>query len=228
MLQGCNRDLESEGISTITYFPEFVLEGDDFYLIDEGSDFVEPGITVLEQGAEIPYTATYRGRYTGYSGNTIGTAPDQYNLSYNAVNRDGFTATASRTIAEVTTGDLVNSIEGAYSSNPVRITGLSYSPNLVLIWKIAPDVYEISCSVGGFYADGRGDGDGSLSRGGTITINNLATNDFTFTPGFIDNFGLNVGITSMTVDAATKTISFVAQGNFANGTWNVTMTQIQP
>lgn len=227
-LQGCNNDLESEGLSRITYFPEFILEGNDFYLIDEGADFVEPGVTVLEQGAEIPYNATFRGRYTGYSGTSIGVSPDQYNLAYNAVNRDGFTATAGRTIAAVTTGDLTNSIEGAYSSNPVRITGLSYSPNLVLIWKIAPNVYEISCSVGGFYGDGRGDGDASLSRGGTITINNLATNDFTFTPGFIDNFGLNVGITSMTVDAATKTISFVAQGNFANGTWNVTMTQIQP
>jgi hypothetical protein len=82
--------------------------------------------------------------------------------------------------------------------------------------------------VGGFYGDGRGDGDASLSRGGTITVNNLATNDFTFTPGFIQNFGLDVGITSMTVDAATKTITFIAEGDFANGKWTVTMTQLQP
>lgn len=227
-LQGCNSDLETEGLSTITYFPEFQLEGDNFYLIEEGADFVEPGITVLEQGAEIPFTAVYRGRYSGYSGTTIGTEPDQYFLTYNAVNKDGFAGTASRTIAAITTGDLTTSLEGAYWSNPVRITGLSYAPSLVLIWQTAPDKYEISCSVGGFYADGRGDGDVSLSRGGTITVNNLATNDFTFTPGFIDNFGLAVGITSMTVDAATKTITFVAQGDFANGTWNVAMNQIQP
>lgn len=225
-LVGCNPDLESEGLSTITYFPEFILDGNDFYVIDEGAGFTEPGITVLEQGEEIPFTATFRGRYTGYSGSTIGTAPDQYDLTYNAVNRDGFTATSSRKIAEVTTGDLVTSIEGAYSANPVRITGLSYSPNLILIWKVAPNVYEISCSVGGFYGDGRGDGDASLARGGTITVNNLATNDFTFTPGSIANFGLDVGITSMTVNPTTKTITFVAEGDFANGKWNVTMTQL--
>jgi hypothetical protein len=227
-LVACNTDLETEGLSTITYFPEFQIEGDDFYLIAEGADFVEPGITVLEQGEEIPYTATFVGRYTGYSGTSIGTEPDQYFLTYNAVNRDGFTATASRTIAAVTTGDLTTSLEGAYSSNPVRVTGLSYAPSLVLIWQTAPNVYEISCSVGGFYGDGRGDGDASLSRGGTITVNNLATNDFTFTPGFIQNFGLDVGITSMTVDAATKTITFIAEGDFANGKWTVTMTQLQP
>jgi hypothetical protein len=227
-LTACNLDLATEDISTITYYPEFILEGDDFYLIAEGEDFVEPGITVLEQGEEIPYSATYRGRYNGYVGPTIGTDPDQYVLTYSATNRDGFAGTASRTIVAVNTGDLTTSIEGAYSSNPVRITGVSYAPSVVMIWEVAPNVYEISCSVGGFYADGRGDGDGSLSKGGTITVNNLATNDFTFTPGFIDNFGLDVGITSMTVDPATKTITFVAEGAFANGFWNVTLTQLAP
>jgi hypothetical protein len=227
-LVGCNNDLETEGISRITYFPEFIVEGEDFYLIDEGDPFSDPGIAVLEQGAAIPFTATYVGRYTGYSGTTIGTDPDQYLLTYNAVNQDGFSASASRTIAAVNTGDLVNSIEGAYLSNAVRINGVSYAPVVVLIWEVAPNVYEISCSAGGFYADGRGDGDLSLASGGTITVNNLAANDFTFTPGYIPNFDSEVGITSMTVDPVTKTITFVSTGDFANGTWNVTMTQIQP
>ncbi len=227
-LIGCNNDLESEGLSRITYFPEFILEGDDFYIIDEGEDFVEPGISVLEQGTEIPFTATFRGRYTGYSGSTIGVDADQYNLTYNAVNKDGFAASESRTIAAVNTGDLLTSIEGAYSADPVRINGVSYHPNLVMIWKTAPNVYEISCSVAGFYADGRGDGDISLARGGTITVNNLASNDFTFTSAYIENFGVDIEIKSMTVDATTKSITFVSEGNFANGKWNVTMTQIQP
>jgi hypothetical protein len=228
VLAGCNNDLETEGISRITYFPEFQLEGEDLYFLDEGEPFVDPGVTVLEQGAEIPFTSTYVGRYSGYSGSTIGSESDQYTLTYNAVNKDGFAASATRTIIAVNTGDLVTSIEGAYISNPVRINGVSYDPSVVLIWEVSPNVYEISCSVGGFYADGRGDGDISLSRGGTITVNNLATNDFTFTPGYIENFGLEVGITSMTVDPDTKTITFVAEGDFANGKWNVTMTQIQP
>ena len=225
---GCNNDLETEGISRITYFPEFELEGEDFYFLNEGESFVDPGITVFEQGTEIPFTSTFNGRYSGYSGSAIGTDPDQYTLTYNAVNRDGFAASASRTIIAINTGDLVTSIEGAYLSDPVRINGVSYEPSIVLIWEVEPNVYEISCSVGGFYADGRGDGDASLSKGGKITVNNLASNDFTFTPGYIENFDSEVGITSMTVDPATKTITFVAEGDFANGKWNVTMTQIQP
>lgn len=227
-LVSCNDDLESEGISKVTYFPEFVIEGGDFYLIDEGETFTEPGINVLEQGSEIPFTSTFIGRYSGYSGSTIGSAPDQYDLTYSAINRDGFAASVSRTIVKIHTGDLVTNIAGAYEAESVRVNGVSYDPAMVLIWEIEPGVYEISCSVGGFYADGRGDGDGSLSKGGTITVNNLATNNFTFTPGFIDNFLSEVGITSMTVDPSTKTITFVAEGDFANGKWDVTMTQIQP
>ncbi len=227
-LAACNNDLATEGLSRITYFPEFVLEGEDWYLIDEGEDFVDPGIKVLEQGQEIPFTQTFTGRYSGYVGSEIGSEPDQYTLTYRAVNQEGFPATTSRTVVAVNTGDLVNSISGAYWSDAVRVTGVSYDPVLVLIWEVEPNVYEISCSVGGFYADGRGDGDISLARGGTIKVNNLAANDFTFTPAFFESFQLNVAITSMTVDPATKTITFVAEGDFANGKWTVTMTQIQP
>ena len=224
----CNSDLESEGLSRITYFPEFVKEGADFYLIDESEDFVDPGITVLEQGQEIPFTASFQGRYTGYSGSTIGDEPDQYTLVYNAINKEGFAAASNRTIVKVNTGDLVNSISGLYWSKPVRVSGVTYDPVQVMIWEVEPNVYEISCSVGGFYADGRGDGDISLASGGTIVVNDLATNDFTFTPAFFESFQLNIAITSMTVDPATKTITFVSEGDFANGKWTVTLTQIQP
>ena len=224
----CNKDLESEGISRITYFPEFVKEGEDFYIINENEEFVDPGITVLEQGQEIPFSTTFQGRYSGYTGSTIGEEADQYSLVYNAVNKEGFPASSSRTIVKVNTGDLVNSISGLYSSKSVRVSGVTYDPVRVLIWEVEPNVYEISCSVGGFYADGRGDGDVSLARGGTIVVNDLATNDFTFTPAFFESFQLNVAITSMTVDPATKTITFVSEGDFANGKWTVTLTQIQP
>jgi hypothetical protein len=226
-LMSCNNELETEGLSRITYFPEFILEGDDTYFIGEGDDFTEPGITVLEQGAEIEYTATYVGRYNGYVGTTIGTDPDQYNLNYLATNKDGFSATASRRIIAVNTGDLVTSIEGAYTSQPVRINGQRFPPSIQMIWEISPNVYGISCAVGGHYADGRGDGDGSLALGGTITVNNLAANDFTFTPAHVTGLGgFDMAITSMTVDPATKTISFVAEAAIANGKWNITFVQL--
>jgi hypothetical protein len=228
LLSGCN-DLESEGLSRITYFPEFELQGEELYFIGEGDDFTDPGVKAFEAGEEIPVASSYYGRYSFFSGSSIGTAPDQYNLNYTAVNKDGFAVNESRRIIAINTGDMTTSLEGAYEATPVRINGVSYATHpIVLIWETAPNVYEISCSVAGFYADGRGDGDGSLSRGGTITVNDLATNDFAFTPGFIDNFGSEVGITSMTVNATTKTITFVTEGDFANGLWNVTMTQIQP
>jgi hypothetical protein len=224
----CNNDLETEGISRITYFPEFVMEGEDFYLIDEGVGFTDPGIKVLEQGEEIPFTVSYTGRYTGYSGTTIGTDPDEYSLNYSAVNQDGFAASQSRKIIVVHTGDLVTDISGAYISDPLRVNGVSYEPSIVMIWKIAPDVYEISCSVGGFYSDGRGDGDINRAKGGTITVNNLATNSFTFTPGHSDGFDSDITVTSLTVHPDTKTIDMTSFGDFTNGSWTNTLIQIQP
>lgn len=229
-LAGCNTDLATEGLSRVTYFPEFVIEGEDFYLLDEGDSYTEPGITVFEGGEEIPYTTTITGRYSGYTGTTdIGNDPDVYTVAYSATNKDGFTSNTTRTVVAVNTGDLVTSIEGAYNCTVTRTTSGETWETLILIWKVADNKYEISCSVGGFYGDGRAFGDDFLARGGTITVNDMAANNFSFTAGFMEGFGNSVTIDEMEVDAANKSI-FMHSGTteFANGSWNLNLVQIQP
>lgn len=229
LLAGCNRDLESEGISRTTYFPEFILEGEDFYFIEEGEPFTDPGVTALEGGEEIPFTSTFIGRYTGYTGTTIGTAADQYNLTYAAVNKDGFTATATRTIVAVNTGDFVTSLEGAYSGKSVRISGEAYDDVLILVTEVAPKVFEISCSLAGFYSDGRALGDGYLVLGGRITVNELSSDDYTYTPTVERADGIVLDMSDMEIDTEAKTISFkITTDEFANGDWTITLTQLQP
>lgn len=229
-LLSCNADLESEGLSKITYFPEFILEGEDFYLLNEGDAYVEPGIEVLEEGSAIPFTTSITGRYSGFASTTnIGTEPDQYSVSYSATNRDGFTSSVSRTIVAVNTGDLVTSLEGAYNCTVTRLSSGEAHETLILIWKVNDDEYEISCSVGGFYGDGRAFGDAFLARGGTIIVNDMATNNFSFTAGFMEGFENHITIDEMQVDAETKSI-FIHAGTteFANGSWNLELVQIQP
>jgi hypothetical protein len=228
-LVGCNNDLESEGLSRITYFPDFILTGDDLYVVDMDDSFTEPGITVEEKGTVIPFTFEYTGRYTGYSGSTIGTDLDQYILTYSAINSDGFPATRSRIIARIPTGDFVTSIEGAYLASIVRVDGETFEDIVVLVTQVEPGVYEISCALGGFYSDGRGLGDDFLVHGLEIAVNDLATNDFTFEGDVTRGDGVELQVADVEIDTETKTISWgITTGEFANGEWVVTLTQIQP
>jgi hypothetical protein len=229
VLVGCNNDLETEGISRTTYFPEFVIEGEDFYVIPEGEDFVDPGVTVLEQGEPIDFTTTFVGRYTGYTGTTIGTDPDQYFVTYNAVNRDGFAASASRTVVSVNTGDFVNSIEGVYLASTTRVTGEAYEDLLILITEVEPGVFQVSDALGGFYTDGRALGDDYLTVGLEISVNDLSSDDYSYTPDVMRLDGIPMEVSEMSIDTENKTISFrTIAGELANGDWSITLTQIQP
>lgn len=223
-------DEESAGISRTTYFPTFVLEGETFYLIEEGEAFTDPGANVLEGGVEIPFTAIYAGRYTGYSGTTIGTDPDEYSLNYSAVNKDGFARTLTRTIAAVNTGDFATSISGAYASSSVRVTDEAYEDVLVMVFEVAPNVYEVSCALAGFYSDGRALGDDYLVTGLQITLTDLPNGGFTYESTvhrLIDDEAMT--ISDLDIDTTDKTISFhVSAPQFANGDWDIVLTQIQP
>lgn len=229
LVTGCNNDLETEGLSRTTYFPEFVLEGEDFYVIPETETFNEPGIEVLEQGAPIQFTSRFTGRYTGYSGSTIGAAADEYTLSYRAVNRDGFAATTGRVIAKVNTGDFVTSIAGAYYATSVRVGGETYEDVLVLVREVEPGVFEVTDALGGFYSDGRALGDDYLVHGLEITVNDLSVGDFSYEEDVVRGDGTGLQVSELDIDPATKTITFrTTTDEFANGDWTITLTQIQP
>lgn len=226
---GCNSNLETEGISRITYFPDFIVEGEDINVIDVDEAFTEPEVTVLEQGSEIPFTAVYTGRYTGYEGTTIGSELDEYTLTYEAVNRDGFEASRSITIARINTGNFVNSIEGAYLATSVRVNDEAYENLMVLVVEVAPNVFEVTDALGGFYSDGRALGDGYLVEGLEISINDLSAGDFSYEADVQRVDEIPMTVSEMEIDADTKTISFrLTTGEFADGDWNITLTQIQP
>ncbi|MFY0600208.1 MAG: DUF5012 domain-containing protein [Cyclobacteriaceae bacterium] len=225
LFMACEDD-ETANTSSITFYPEFEVTGASSLQIGINDDYVEPGILATEQGAQIDVSVSYTGRFTGFSGTEIPNTADQYTVNYSALNVDGFAGSASRTVFKIDNGDFVSSIAGLYSSTVVRSTGVTYSDILVLVWETAPNVYEISSYIGGYYGEGSGFGDGYLARGGTITVNDIATNDFTFGQAQFPIWGNVVDITSMTVDPATKTISYSTLADFG-GMWDITMTQVE-
>lgn len=117
------------GISKITVYPTLTLVGDRYMAIVNGtSTFTDPGVTAKEGDTEIPVTTT---------GSVDDKKPGVYTLTYSAVNKDGFSASVSRTvvIANVDAVAAAKDLSGSYA----RTTNGS-----VAVWtKIAPGVYTV-------------------------------------------------------------------------------------
>lgn len=135
-LIGCNNDLETEGLSRITYYPTFELTGGNLMLYKVGDPYTEPGIKVTEGGNDIPFTTT---------GTVDTSVPGFYSISYSAVNKDGFPGTATRTVVVLEDNLPELDLEGSWTSNTNAFSGASIGQTLT-ITKLADGVYSATDS----------------------------------------------------------------------------------
>jgi hypothetical protein len=240
---GCERDLETEGITKkITYYAvikpnTIMVEGEPAVdvVVESGTDFTDPGATVTENGAPIDYETDITGTYFLGGVDKIDTSvPDIYNVTYSAVNVDGYAGAAARTVTVLPAqGDLVTSIEGLYTATVKRTPGggpaaADYTDReYVIIRKVDADTYELSDAIGGYYDFGRVYGPTFAATGARVTAVNIPSNNFTFdnTVG-AGEFGGVVKITSMDVNPAAKTVHFVSTWD-SGYDFDVTLTQVQ-
>jgi len=130
----CNKDEihnteDQVGISRVTHFPVLTLNGDRYMTIEVGGTFTDPGIVATEGGAPIPYT-TEGSVNTGEAG--------VYDITYTAVNKDGFPASLTRTVA-------IYSTDPSAAANDLSGTYVRSSNGVESIWtKIAPGVYTVA------------------------------------------------------------------------------------
>ncbi len=223
---GCTKKYED--LLTLTNYANFEMTGDEVIFNTFGTNFTDPGVKATEAGTEIPVTTVVSGDFFGAS-SFDPTAADRYLYTYYATNSDGYEASTSRLVYNVKTGDLVNSIEGLYTSTIVRngSTGAQYTNMKYVLIAKSGDKYKISDAIGGYYDIGRGYGAGYRASGMTITANNIASNDFSFgAPVGAGAFGGAVNIDAMTVDAASKTIKITAIWD-AGYTFVITLKQVQ-
>ncbi len=230
VLTSCEREKETEGISRITYFPEFKMTGDEVIFLNKGENFVDPGVKAFENNVEISVKTSISGDYFPASAIDVN-MPNKYIINYLATNKDGFDGTISRIVYVVSTGNLVDNIEGLYISTVVRngvVSPQYQNLEYVMIRKVSDNVYEISDAIGGYYDLGRKYGAAYRATGAQITANNIASNDFDLGPSFgVGAFGGEASITSFTVNPASKTINFVTDWD-AGYVFDVTLTQVQP
>jgi hypothetical protein len=218
----CEEDKATEGISQITFFPDFDYKGETTVFSKCGAAFADPGVTASEQGKSIPVTTNVRALISGGSLTAVPGTADRYTVTYTAVNKDGYDATATRTVWQVCTGDLKTSIEGLYTSTVVRSgsTGPQYTNMQYILIRKKPgteNTYQISDAIGGWYQLGRALGDAYLAPGLEITANSIPKNDFKF-GGAPEVLGFGGPITpkSLTVNPDTKTLVLITDWNVYN------------
>ncbi len=226
LLSACSSDLDTADVSTPTDFAVFTLKGSSEILLEKGTPYEEPGATALEAGVPVTVTTTSTGIYRG--GELDVNVADNYVVSYSAVNKDGFEASASRNVIVAESGDLVSNIAGLYRSTVVRngISAPEYEDmEYVLIWQNADGTFQLSDGIGGYYAYGRGYGSAYFATGAKVTVNGL--NDYTFGPDFsVGAFGGVAKITEMTADPEAKTIDFKTDWD-STYTFAVHLEQVQ-
>jgi hypothetical protein len=231
VLISCEKNVDSDGISKITYYPTFEMVGDDFQIIPLGTPYTDPGISATENGQDLPVTTTVTGTIQDYSGSAVNSdLANEYLIDYSATNSDGFQGSASRVVWVVSTGDLVTSIEGLYTSTVVRngVVSAQYADmEYVMIYKTGDNTYQISDGIGGYYDLGRGYGPGYRAVPAEITAVDIPGNSFTFGPSFgVGAFGGSADITAFSVDPVAKTISFTTVWDGGPYTFEVVLTQV--
>lgn len=232
VLGSCEK--ETENISSITYFPDFVMTGESEIIHTLGAPYTDGAVTATESGKSLEVKVSVVGEFTGYKGAVVNTnVADKYIITYAATNSDGFDGIITRTVyVAPPAGDLVTSIEGMYYGNVQRAPSFAVTAqysNLayIFITKTGANTYEISDALGGYYFLGRAYGYNYAAQGTVITAVDIAANNFTFTQAEIPGFGNVVDLSEFVVDAASKTISFTGTANFANGTFKVQLKQVQ-
>jgi hypothetical protein len=129
LFSSCKKDTEIEnanqvGSSKIIYFPSIAINGDAVLVVQPGQTFTDPGATAILNGDTIKYTTT----------GTVGTAPGVYNLTYTAVNAQGYSASDIRAVVILDASVIANDWSGTYT----RTTGVPST------WtKIGPGEYTV-------------------------------------------------------------------------------------
>lgn len=136
-------DDESEGKSRITYYAILELVGDANMSTQVGTAFNDPGCTATMGGEDVSDQVVTSGTVNT---NKMGF----YTLNYSVVNPDGFSASASRTVAVV---DKNNFASVYYGESQYGARHYFNAP--IVISDNGDGTYSINDFAGGFYSYGR-------------------------------------------------------------------------
>jgi len=212
-LSSCGDD-ETEGLSRITYYAVLELNDAQYMSVQKGSAFNDPGCKATMAGQDVSDQIVVAG---AIDTNTLGF----YSLTYKVVNKDGFPASASRTVAVVDKTNFASTYYGEsqfgsrhYFNAPINVTDNG------------DGTFAIDDIAGGFYCYGRYPGyeptyDFHLEA--VIKLNADNTVDLVSCDGNDWYWETPITITSGTYDPATGVITLVL--DFDGDPMYVTLTK---
>jgi len=101
------------GISKITQYPVFTLNGSQYVSIVKGGTYTDAGATAKEGSNDLKVTTT-----GSVNTNVVGV----YNINYSATNKDGFEGSTARTVIVLPSADAGIDISGKYSGYSTTAT----------------------------------------------------------------------------------------------------------
>ena len=213
---------DPDGLTQITYYPVFTLEGGDVYTIGVGETCTGPGYSAVEGTEDVTSkVAVSIVDINGEPVNTISTAePTLYTVTYSAVNADGFSASTQRTVfvydppvtyslAGTYSTDMQATIyqsngktfadRAAYYGNTDQCTGIEFT-------ELAPGIYYVNDIFGGWYEQIRAYGS-NYAMTGYLCLN--GDNTISLMSSYINGWGDSLDyIENGKVDPETGTISY--------------------
>ena len=141
---GCEKSVTTQDHSVITHYVTFDLNDVNQYnetLVKQGTAYVDPGYTAMEGTTDVTGDVQV-------SGDDVSTdSPGVYHIYYSAVNQDGFSASANRTVIVYPATPPSGDLSGDYAG--IRVG--KNAGGTVTIDNAAPAVFRISDLFGGYY-----------------------------------------------------------------------------
>ncbi len=142
MLASCDKD--TEGLTSITYYPTLELLGEAEQVLYVGDSFVDEGCYAELNGEDVSDQIIVD---NGVDTSKMGV----YGVSYIVYNEDGFSASATRTVYVVKE----NSVENIYWGDVDAVDyGRSYRNAVINITDNGDGTYQIDDLLGGYYFNG--------------------------------------------------------------------------
>lgn len=161
-LWGC--DESTEGLTYVTYYVNFELNGDDPMLVPVNGTFTDPGVVAKEGEEDVTASVVVDG---SVNTSQIGL----YTLSYSAVNADGFSSSAKRTVvvydpAVTTDASGSYTVDSSVSTREMNGAQAPFKGDFgVSVDMVAPGIFAVSDFLGGWYEQGAGYGASYAMKG---------------------------------------------------------------
>lgn len=206
----CEKD--TEGVTGITYYPVITVNGGEEVVVKVGSSYTDEGCTVVLNGEDVSEIAS---AVSDVNTQEMGI----YTVTYSAVNEDGFSASAARTVYVVNPGQF-NTVYYAETTYGSR----HYTNAPVIISALGDGEYAIDDILGGFYWFGRYPGyeptydfhaEAKIKLNGDNTISLLEVGSFYFDSN-------EIAIKSSEYNTETGAISLILDFGGADFTLNLT------